>query len=491
MLKRFFIFCSGADSEILSTCPNFEKNKYASIGATVFFTGLFAFISGSYAIYRVFYIEPEQIANPNNPNQLIWVQDNSPILWGILMGIVWAMMIFNLDRYIVMSMRKTGRLWDEIWIAIPRFIIAVIISLVIAKPLEVRIFEKRILRQIQTNELEQRDLDNKRVDTAYRLTTLSNKLDEEEKEIKTYEENKKDDPTDTDFINLLSKIKDLESNIAQYKKQEREKQRKISGVFSRYTYLDTLTNKRKRATLSKHLPTSVWKGISGTVSERDALTRKIENTSDEIITTKENIEKRRAEYVKSMNQKITEANKDKIAAKEELFRQEAEARAKKDKLNDTNKTAYSENFITQIEALGTLTQWQEDKYDDEGNLLYKANNTMWWVSGLLMLLFIVIETAPIVVKLMSKKGVYDEKRKEYEVLSEQMIEDNIQTQIALNRSNNQSIVQVDLSSNQKLLEKITNAQVEIAEQVVDNWKKEELSKINISVPTNSQSNHNP
>ena len=72
-----------------------------------------------------------------------------------------------------------------------------------------------------------------------------------------------------------------------------------------------------------------------------------------------------------------------------------------------------------------------------------------------------------------------------------MIEDNIQTQIALNRSNNQSIVQVDLSSNQKLLEKITNAQVEIAEQVVDNWKKEELSKINISVPTNSQSNHNP
>ena len=54
MLKRFFILCSGADSTILNTCSNGEQNKYAGIGATVFFTALMATIAASYALYTVF-----------------------------------------------------------------------------------------------------------------------------------------------------------------------------------------------------------------------------------------------------------------------------------------------------------------------------------------------------------------------------------------------------------------------------------------------------
>lgn len=54
MIKRFFILCSGADTAILETCSNGEQNKYAGIGATVFFTALMAFIASSYALYTVF-----------------------------------------------------------------------------------------------------------------------------------------------------------------------------------------------------------------------------------------------------------------------------------------------------------------------------------------------------------------------------------------------------------------------------------------------------
>ena len=43
MLQSFFILCSGADASILKTCSPGEQNKYAGIGATVFFTAVMAF----------------------------------------------------------------------------------------------------------------------------------------------------------------------------------------------------------------------------------------------------------------------------------------------------------------------------------------------------------------------------------------------------------------------------------------------------------------
>lgn len=117
-LISFFWFCSGADTEILKKCPS-ETAKYTGIGATVFFTGVFAFLSASYALYTVF----------------------DSVISAVIFGIVWGLMIFNLDRFIVSSMRKEGR---EFAMAVPRLILAVLISVVIARPLELKIFEKEI-----------------------------------------------------------------------------------------------------------------------------------------------------------------------------------------------------------------------------------------------------------------------------------------------------------------------------------------------------------
>lgn len=122
MLKRFFIICSGSDTDILDTCSVGEQNKYAGIGATVFFTAVMAFIASSYALYTVF--------------------DN--LYTAIFFGLIWGLLIFNLDRYIVSTIKKTGNVIDEIIQASPRIILAIIIAIVIAKPLELKIFEKEI-----------------------------------------------------------------------------------------------------------------------------------------------------------------------------------------------------------------------------------------------------------------------------------------------------------------------------------------------------------
>ena len=50
-VTRFFWFCSGAHIDTLKKYP-IEHNKYVGIGATIFFTALFAALSGGYSSSR-------------------------------------------------------------------------------------------------------------------------------------------------------------------------------------------------------------------------------------------------------------------------------------------------------------------------------------------------------------------------------------------------------------------------------------------------------
>lgn len=129
--KDFFLFCAGIDRSILDQCPS-DENKYVGIGATVFFTGVLAFCSASYALFTVF-----------------------DTYWGaLLFGLVWGAMIFNLDRYIVSSMKSRGSRWQNFSIALPRLLLAVLLALVISKPLELKIFEKEINAELLVMEQE-------------------------------------------------------------------------------------------------------------------------------------------------------------------------------------------------------------------------------------------------------------------------------------------------------------------------------------------------
>ena len=72
----------------------------------------------------------------------------------LFFGLLWGLMIFNLDRFIVSSMRKEGRAGREFAMAIPRLILAILISVVIARPLELKIFEKEIAPELVVMEQE-------------------------------------------------------------------------------------------------------------------------------------------------------------------------------------------------------------------------------------------------------------------------------------------------------------------------------------------------
>ncbi len=94
----------------------------------VFFTAVIAFIAGSYALFTVF----------------------DAVVPAILFGLVWSFLIFNLDRFIVSTIRKRDSIWNEILQASPRIALAVIIAIVISRPLEIKIFEKEIASVLLT-----------------------------------------------------------------------------------------------------------------------------------------------------------------------------------------------------------------------------------------------------------------------------------------------------------------------------------------------------
>jgi len=133
-LNRFFWFCSGAHTATLEKYPS-EQNKYTGIGATIFFTGLFAALSGGYAMYFVF------------------KGDDLAVIFAIIFGFLWGAAIFNMDRYIVSSINKSASTNKQLLQATPRILLAIMIGMVISRPIELKIFDKEIKERLKVSYL--------------------------------------------------------------------------------------------------------------------------------------------------------------------------------------------------------------------------------------------------------------------------------------------------------------------------------------------------
>lgn len=121
-LSTFFLFCSGVSKSVLDKCPDTEKVKHVSIGASVLFTGVLAMLSSYFAFSLIF--EGAYI--------------------NFFLAFFWGLIIFNLDRYIVATLRKKGDFWREVIQISPRLFLSTLIALVVSKPLELQLFKSEI-----------------------------------------------------------------------------------------------------------------------------------------------------------------------------------------------------------------------------------------------------------------------------------------------------------------------------------------------------------
>lgn len=296
-ISDFFIFCSGADPELLAQCKT-ESNRYRGIGATIFFTGLFAAISCGYALFTVF--------------DNIWLS--------IIFAILWGLMIFNLDRYIVSSMRKCGKGGKQILMALPRLVIAVLISIVIAKPLELKIFEKEINAEL--------------------VVMTQEKFLEQEQKVRVR--------FDSTQLALRAEIESLQSAI------ETQREKRDALVIAAQSEADGTGGSKRRN------PGPIYK-----IKKADA-DRAVEGWN----------------RLNAINSERIKYLQERIVANEEQIKNEIVASGRK----------ALDGFAARLEAIDRITT---------------RSSAIFIAHIFILLLFIVIETAPVVVKLISNKGPYD------------------------------------------------------------------------------------
>ena len=151
-VKGVLYFAAGVDTQLLKNCPYSDRVKEQCIGGTVLATAVLALLSSSYAFYIVF-----------SPKVSFAVQtSNAPIHWGTfaaasIFGLIWAAMIFNLDRFIVSSTGhgngKEKIDWLEVFQASPRILMALLIAVVLSKPLEIKIMATEIDNVLQDEQM--------------------------------------------------------------------------------------------------------------------------------------------------------------------------------------------------------------------------------------------------------------------------------------------------------------------------------------------------
>lgn len=438
-LNEFLWICAGVNRKVLRQCPT-DYAKYAGIGGTILFTALMATLSGGYALFTVF--------------------DNPKV--AIAFGVFWGLLIFNLDRFIVNTMYSDGKVtisWREFYCGLPRIIMAIFLGIVISTPLELRIFEDNIKMEIDKEK---------------------HKILEDRLESLVSEQQKIEDQ----IISVQQGVGDLYGDHVHTGNQQ----------------LDALAD-----SIDQNQP--ILNSVQNQLSSLSAQILKLDKNSDTYISQKNQIEaKARPLYARRsiLSSKLKKWRAERIRLKGQLV--DISIRETDDKRNRILALQQAYDSIgKKISDARTLHHgWSDEEIRlngserDKINLEYSGFNAhlkafndirtkdsatdiaAWFI----MLLFVIIETAPTFFKMMIASGPYDDMLRaemhKVRVLSDKRISDindDINTEVQISTKKNQARLEVELLANKKVLEQIAAAQAELLSTAIEKWREQELEKI--------------
>ena len=145
--------------------------------------------------------------------------------------------------------------------------------------------------------------------------------------------------------------------------------------------------------------------------------------------------------------------------------------------DDIKKGNEEEGFCVRYEALSNLTSIKFKPHLEIPKL--------FWVSFFITLLFVSIECAPTLMRMMVADGSYEKileaEKHKIRVMSDKRISDlndNINTEIQISTEKNRQRLEAEVLANKELMEKIAKTQAELLNTAIEKWREEELAKIN-------------
>lgn len=126
-IKRAFFWLSGAGTETLEQCPKWEQRKYVAFGATVLVPCAFAFIACAYALSTI--------------------TDNARVIYPV--AAVWAFIILTIDRALLAGYRPYMSIFRKLSQFSLRLVVAVLMGITIAHPLVLLLFRDTVSSVIE------------------------------------------------------------------------------------------------------------------------------------------------------------------------------------------------------------------------------------------------------------------------------------------------------------------------------------------------------
>lgn len=435
-LNEFLWVCAGVNRKVLRQCPT-DYAKYAGIGGTILFTALMAMLSGGYALFTVF--------------------KSMELAFGF--GVFWGLLIFNLDRFIVNTMYSDGKVtisWREFYCGLPRIIMAIFLGIVISMPLELKIFEDEI-----TVTIDEMKADRLKAYTAQDQIRLDS-LQKRRADLVA-------SPVDPIYKGRL----DVSNSKAQtISGQINSEQAALENMHSQLNQvngqINALNRKRNSFEPGSDAFNSVQKQINSLSQNRTKLSRNVSELRNKITGLNTELRKSSTEFNDAMNSAEAQRTKDIDLISEDI----SALKTKIEKSDSIYSGVINKNFDGFQARMSAFSKMKEE------------NSSTKMASVFIMLLFIIIETAPTFFKMMIASGPYDDllraEMHRVKVLSEKRISDindDVNTAVQISVEKNKEKLEAELSANKMVMEKLASAQSELIEQAIADWKEEELKKV--------------
>ncbi len=442
-LQHIFWLIAGSEIHTLVECKN-DYNRHASIGFVLFMTTVFASIAGFSAGYFF---------------------SNGNITASIGFALLWAFLIYAIDRSMVVSLKKK----EEIellpfrekakYYVIPflaRALVGVMIGFFMSIPLEIIVFKDNIKLQIDKEDKDKILSESGFVKTIGGVEQKSGAKKEFEAEKKQIDSLLNGGCPDPEFISNMTSYNNCKPSLD-------NKYDTYKTALDNFSGIKKFIDEDKQFLNSDYEPAkrrrdNAWEDYNSAKRECNAFYLAAKTISDK--------------WKKDLNNNKRIADSTSRALGKDILNisQKADTAATKKK----NQLEGLNGFTRQYEALT-----HSANEPNNGSLLF----LLW----LIRLIFIAIEILPTLTKLMTPIGDYDRAIEAGETefvyhldaskkIKKSLEENRIKSEVETADEINSRKKELEIELNSKILEEIARVQSEVANSVLSEWEKQEKER---------------
>jgi Domain of unknown function (DUF4407) len=490
-------WCAGVDVERIVNHKN-DIIKYSVIGATITTTALIAFVSGYCAA---------------------WYFSNS-IFASLCFGLFWATLIFCIDRALVVTFKKDptleqislfAKIRSSLVVLVPRALLAGCVAFMMSIPMELLIFEDFIKNEkdgyieykkkksAQDTFLAQQnqdlDIERQRNDASLNANEswLNNVISEKETKIRKCDElqskvnslnNGRNTPSTPTYQRALIRKRNAESELHSTKNLSSSRQSELNGIiFQAKSTLQVELNRHRTDVDSKI--SQIKPQISSLKTEIADLRkreqdynerlRRAEVQADKLIQRRDTQLEDDNRIATNVGERINSTNQFTLGYAILAYATERRQPVFEEKQYEE---LLSEGEVNKEGAIKAITLTKNEKVGEE-----RANQHEWFLLWMVRCMFFIFEMLPTLVKVIAKSGTYEREVHAEEKNYARYLESQeyLCAMDKLNQIRSEHIgnleterINLERQLHTRLLKQIADAQEEVAQRVIEQWRKEQL-----------------